>query len=193
MREDFRYHLLLTPHIHTHIYTHALTEITHPHSPWCLSFTPTLEMYHPRVLVVLGVVSFSHGIELIENYYKGERYEPKEPSNEHLSYSSSLIASASSSPTGPFLMPQARKMDESEGRELTFSGLMDQLGIAFQEELKGDPASERSRQLGRAEDGKKVGLLWCYYYCYYYCIYYYYYHYYYCYYHYCRYLNTRSK
>ncbi|MPC95545.1 hypothetical protein E2C01_090762 [Portunus trituberculatus] len=115
-------------------------------------------MHHPRVLILLGVVSFSQGIELIENIYKGEKYEDTELSR--MPYSSSLIASASASPSGPFLMPQARKVEESQGREFTFSGLMEQLGLAFQEELnKDDPASGRSRKLVQ-EEGKKVWLTW---------------------------------
>ncbi|XP_063843619.1 uncharacterized protein LOC135090624 isoform X1 [Scylla paramamosain] len=46
----------------------------------------------------------------------------------------------------------------SQGREFTFSGLMDQLGLAFQEELsRDDPASGRSRKLSQEEEeGKKV-------------------------------------
>lgn len=99
----------------------------------------------------------SQGIEVIENFYKGERYETKDLS--HLQYSSSLLASASSSPSGPFSMPQARKVDGVEGRDLTFSGLMEQLGLAFQEELRSDPSMEQSRKLD--SEGKKVRVFVC--------------------------------
>lgn len=98
------------------------------------------------------LASTSHAFEVIENYYKGERYEPK--NLDRLPYSSSLIASASSSPSGPFVMPHARKVDGAEGRDLTFAGLMEELGLAFQEELRSDPSPVESRKLD--SDAKKV-------------------------------------
>lgn len=94
---------------------------------------------------------------MIENHYQGERYEAQDL--DRLDYSSSLIASASSSESGPFVMPHARKVDEVEGRDLTFAGLMDQLGLAFQEELS-SPA-EQSRKLDSDGDGKKVSVSLC--------------------------------
>ncbi|XP_050720122.1 uncharacterized protein LOC127000441 [Eriocheir sinensis] len=110
-------------------------------------------MLPPCVIIVLGMLAcVSQGFEVIENFYKGERYEAKDLS--HLPYSSSLLASASSSPSGPFVMPHARKVDGVEGRDLTFSGLMEQLGLAFQEELRADPSTEQSRKLD--SEGKKV-------------------------------------
>ncbi|KAK3885335.1 hypothetical protein Pcinc_010438 [Petrolisthes cinctipes] len=87
-----------------------------------------------------------HSIELIENYYKGEKYEPEgQKLEERYPYSSSYIAMASAGQGGPVRpedaihVPQARMagggVDGFEGRGLTFSGLMHQLGLALRNQL----------------------------------------------------------
>lgn len=95
-------------------------------------------MFRMAVAVATLAVA-SQGIEVIENYYRGERYEPEGRSIEELfPYSSSHIASAasSSSPDGePLGAPRGRMMPEEGSRDTPFASLMRQLGTALHRTL----------------------------------------------------------
>ncbi|XP_042213062.1 uncharacterized protein LOC121860095 isoform X2 [Homarus americanus] len=127
-----------------------------------------LKMLACSVVVLAGAV---HGIELIENYYKGEKYEPEGRAlEERYPYSSSLI-SATFAP-GALTNPhpqltsevlQARKMAEEEGGDVPFASLMQQLGMALHGTLPNNQLGQTSkagepRNIDTKPEGKKDDL-----------------------------------
>ncbi|XP_071520986.1 uncharacterized protein dsx-c73A isoform X2 [Panulirus ornatus] len=111
------------------------------------------------VLAVATLPAAARGIEVIENYYKGEKYEPESHSIEELfPYSSSLIAAASSH-DGQSLAPGAlkgRKMPEGESHDLPFASLIRQLGLALhrtltKNQLRATPTRDEPRDLDNTE------------------------------------------
>ncbi|XP_045600931.1 uncharacterized protein dsx-c73A isoform X2 [Procambarus clarkii] len=104
-----------------------------------------------RAVVAAAVLAVAAtGIELIENYYKGEKYEPEGGSiEERYPYSSSLIAAAFSPKAHAPEALQARKMSEEDAGDVPFAQLMYQLGMA----LHGTPAANNQLEEA-AKDGE---------------------------------------
>ncbi|XP_066975188.1 uncharacterized protein [Macrobrachium rosenbergii] len=124
-----------------------------------------------NVLVVLAIATLvgerlnCMGIEVIENYYKGEKYQPEGRSlEEQYPYSSSHIAAASSR---AYTLPQlgedagsaeGRKLSEDEeGSAFPYANLLKQLGMALHRTFIGNSYDTDSKDAdeGRTiEDGK---------------------------------------